>query len=384
MADYEAKRIDEMEAAFLGSFKRARAELGVESFGMQVIDLPPNFDRYPAHDHTHDGQEEVFVAMRGGGEIEVGEERLPLDADHLVRVGPEAKRKVALRAGRDPAAGPRRRPRAGLRGAGSQPAGRAGPDGAARRAPVLAGPVSSKPAHSSDRDRRVAREALVAAGALAEREDRAAGVGDEALVAAAVAEAGRRAGRAGAHAAVAAGAAEHSRAPRAPAAAASPGRRGGRRRGTRSGRRRRRAAPASRPCRLCLRGGRRRAPGTTARCGRPGIVRQMDAGRRRRRGSRSGARTPRGISIVSPRGERALGRRRRVNWIAPASTSKCSSWAGWKWLRRRLAGARRSPRPRAPRRWTSGPRATRCGVSSSVSSDTSRSWTTPRPLGPAP
>ena len=95
MADYEAKRIDEMEAAFLGSFKRARAELGVESFGMQVIDLPPNFDRYPAHDHTHDGQEEVFVAMRGGGEIEVGEERLPLDADHLVRVGPEAKRKVS-------------------------------------------------------------------------------------------------------------------------------------------------------------------------------------------------------------------------------------------------------------------------------------------------
>ena len=94
MADYEAKRIDEMEAAFLGSFKRARAELGVESFGMQVIDLPPNFDRYPAHDHTHDGQEEVFVAMRGGGEIEVGEERFPLDSDHLVRVGPEEMRKV--------------------------------------------------------------------------------------------------------------------------------------------------------------------------------------------------------------------------------------------------------------------------------------------------
>jgi mannose-6-phosphate isomerase-like protein (cupin superfamily) len=94
MADYEAKRIDEMEAAFLGSFKRARAELGVESFGMQVIDLPPNFDRYPAHDHTHDNQEEVFVAMRGGGEIEVGEERFPLDADHLVRVGPTEQRKV--------------------------------------------------------------------------------------------------------------------------------------------------------------------------------------------------------------------------------------------------------------------------------------------------
>jgi mannose-6-phosphate isomerase-like protein (cupin superfamily) len=94
MADYDVKKIDEMEAAFLGSFKRARAELGVESFGMQVIDLPPNFDRYPTHDHAKDGQEEVFVAMRGGGEIVIDEERVPLDADHLVRIGPAAQRKV--------------------------------------------------------------------------------------------------------------------------------------------------------------------------------------------------------------------------------------------------------------------------------------------------
>ena len=47
MGDYAVKRIDEMEAIFLGAFKRARAELGVESFGMQVIDMPPNFERYP-------------------------------------------------------------------------------------------------------------------------------------------------------------------------------------------------------------------------------------------------------------------------------------------------------------------------------------------------
>jgi mannose-6-phosphate isomerase-like protein (cupin superfamily) len=97
MGDYGGKRIDEMEAVFLGSFKRARAELGVESFGMQVIDLPPDFDRYPAHDHNHDDQEEVFVAMRGSGELEVGGEggeRLPLDADNLARVGPGEMRKV--------------------------------------------------------------------------------------------------------------------------------------------------------------------------------------------------------------------------------------------------------------------------------------------------
>jgi mannose-6-phosphate isomerase-like protein (cupin superfamily) len=94
MADYTAKRIDDMEAVFRGGFKRARAELGVESFGMQVIDLPPKLDAHPEHDHAESGQEEVYVVMRGGGEIEVDGERVPIDRDTIVRVGPGAKRKL--------------------------------------------------------------------------------------------------------------------------------------------------------------------------------------------------------------------------------------------------------------------------------------------------
>ena len=39
MPDYAVKKIDDMDAALFGSFKRARAELGVEAFGMQVIGL---------------------------------------------------------------------------------------------------------------------------------------------------------------------------------------------------------------------------------------------------------------------------------------------------------------------------------------------------------
>ena len=94
MADYTVKQVDEMEAVFGGAFKRARAELGVESFGMQVIDMPPNIDQYPEHDHAHDGQEEVYVALRGSGEMEIEGERVPLVPDAFVRVGPNAKRKV--------------------------------------------------------------------------------------------------------------------------------------------------------------------------------------------------------------------------------------------------------------------------------------------------
>lgn len=94
MSTHTVKRIDEMEAVYRGGFKRARAELGVESFGMQVIDLPPGYEHYPEHDHSHDGQEEVYVALRGSGEIEVEGRRHPLDRDHMTRVDAAAKRKV--------------------------------------------------------------------------------------------------------------------------------------------------------------------------------------------------------------------------------------------------------------------------------------------------
>ena len=70
MADYTAKKIDDMEAICGGGFKRARAELGVESFGMQVIDMPPGYDDYPEHDHAETGQEEVYLVLRGSAEVE--------------------------------------------------------------------------------------------------------------------------------------------------------------------------------------------------------------------------------------------------------------------------------------------------------------------------
>ena len=94
MSTYAVKKIDEMEAVFGGAFKRARAELGVESFGMQIIDMPPNFENYPEHDHGQDGQEEVYVTLRGSGELDIAGERFPLDPDHVARVGPGIMRKV--------------------------------------------------------------------------------------------------------------------------------------------------------------------------------------------------------------------------------------------------------------------------------------------------
>src|SRR5205085_2842690 len=94
MADYTVKRVDEMEAVFAGGYVRARAALGVESFGMQILEIPPNNDAHPEHDHGRDGQEEVYVVMRGGGEIDIDGERIALDPDTMVRVEPGTKRKL--------------------------------------------------------------------------------------------------------------------------------------------------------------------------------------------------------------------------------------------------------------------------------------------------
>jgi mannose-6-phosphate isomerase-like protein (cupin superfamily) len=96
MGDYTCKRIDDMEAIFHGSFRRAGAELGVESFGLQIFDLPAGADNYPEHDHSHDGQEEVYVVLRGSGEFEVDGERVPVDTERVIRVPAGTKRKLIL------------------------------------------------------------------------------------------------------------------------------------------------------------------------------------------------------------------------------------------------------------------------------------------------
>ncbi|HTA33155.1 MAG TPA: hypothetical protein VK721_07000 [Solirubrobacteraceae bacterium] len=94
MADYTAKKLSEMEAGFGGGFIKTRAELGVTAFGFQVIQLPPSYEDYPEHDHAESGQEEVFLALGGSGWMDVEGERVELDGETFVRVGPETRRKV--------------------------------------------------------------------------------------------------------------------------------------------------------------------------------------------------------------------------------------------------------------------------------------------------
>jgi hypothetical protein len=100
--------IDALQGFDRVSLRRAAAALGVSSFGISIEELGPGADEYPEHDHSEDGlggqmfakrpqqlgQEEVYVALRGSGTLEADGEQYPIDADHIVRLGPAVKRKV--------------------------------------------------------------------------------------------------------------------------------------------------------------------------------------------------------------------------------------------------------------------------------------------------
>lgn len=97
MADVTVRKLDEMDAIFFGAFKRAGDELEIGAFGMNIIDMPPGAgEQYPDHDHTHDNQEEVLIALKGSGRVVIddGAEEIPLDAETFIRLGPTVKRKI--------------------------------------------------------------------------------------------------------------------------------------------------------------------------------------------------------------------------------------------------------------------------------------------------
>jgi len=94
MPDVTVKRVEDFEAIFGGGFRRARAGLGVSSFGLAVIDLPANFSRFPEHDQTHDEQEEVYTVLTGRAILRVGGEDHELELCFFDGSGATEKRKL--------------------------------------------------------------------------------------------------------------------------------------------------------------------------------------------------------------------------------------------------------------------------------------------------
>jgi hypothetical protein len=98
MVDVTVREIDEMDQIHGGLARRARAELGVTAWGMQVLTLPPSWDGYPEHDHGPDAfdpnQEEVYIPLEGAATLVVGDESFELRPGTMARVGPEQRRRI--------------------------------------------------------------------------------------------------------------------------------------------------------------------------------------------------------------------------------------------------------------------------------------------------
>ena len=75
-------------------FHMAARELGVTAWGMSVLEIDAGCTGYPEHDHERDGQEEVYVVLRGDGTIQATGDEIPLRTGMLVRVGHSQKRKI--------------------------------------------------------------------------------------------------------------------------------------------------------------------------------------------------------------------------------------------------------------------------------------------------
>ena len=95
---------EEIEARF------GRSALEGETLGLSLFKLAPNF-RIP-FGHKHEGQEEVYVVVRGSARIKVEDEivelgqwdaiRLDKDTMRNVEAGPEGVEYIAFGAGTDP------------------------------------------------------------------------------------------------------------------------------------------------------------------------------------------------------------------------------------------------------------------------------------------
>jgi mannose-6-phosphate isomerase-like protein (cupin superfamily) len=98
MPDVTVASMEEMEPIYEGLARRARATLGVTSFGMQLMTLPPSWDGYPEHRHDATvedaNQEEVYIPLEGSATLVAGEDRIELRPGMMVRVGPEQWRRV--------------------------------------------------------------------------------------------------------------------------------------------------------------------------------------------------------------------------------------------------------------------------------------------------
>ena len=98
MADITVKKLSDCdyykgEHAIPGiRFRSVGRDLGVTAWGMNVLEIEPGRTGYPEHDHAKDGQEEVYVVLKGSAILVTIDGEQSLETGMLVRVEPHMKR----------------------------------------------------------------------------------------------------------------------------------------------------------------------------------------------------------------------------------------------------------------------------------------------------
>jgi mannose-6-phosphate isomerase-like protein (cupin superfamily) len=85
-------RVDDIEGVGPGRAVRfVRRELGVEAFGINWFEIPPNGEGHE-HDESESRQEEVNVIVRGSGVYRVDGEEVPVGMGTFLRFDPDTTR----------------------------------------------------------------------------------------------------------------------------------------------------------------------------------------------------------------------------------------------------------------------------------------------------
>ena len=70
--------------------------LDTEEVAFTVYTMEPNSEGME-HDHTHDGQEEVYYVVSGGVDVDVGTETVSLEEREAIRIDAEEERQIRNR-----------------------------------------------------------------------------------------------------------------------------------------------------------------------------------------------------------------------------------------------------------------------------------------------
>jgi uncharacterized cupin superfamily protein len=76
-----------------GNWLLARRSLGLASFGMNLVEIPPG-EHIPEHDETDRDQEEVFLVLEGSPSLVVDGREIEAPAGTFARLDPELQRTV--------------------------------------------------------------------------------------------------------------------------------------------------------------------------------------------------------------------------------------------------------------------------------------------------